>query len=47
MWGQIVDATLVAAPRQHNADAEKAALQTGERADVILAGKAQGPAERR
>jgi class 3 adenylate cyclase len=29
--GQIVDASLVAAPRQRNTDAEKAAIKAGER----------------
>ncbi len=35
MAGQIVDATLVAAPRQRNTDAEKAAIKAGQRADEI------------
>jgi IS5 family transposase len=30
MGGQIIDATLVAAPRQHNTDGEKAAIKAGE-----------------
>jgi len=30
MGGQIVDATLVAAPKQHNSDGEKAAIKAGE-----------------
>jgi IS5 family transposase len=35
MAGQIVDATLIAAPRQRNTDAEKAAIKEGKRADEI------------
>ncbi len=35
MGGQIVDATLVAAPRQRNTEAEKAAIKEGETADEI------------
>ncbi len=35
MAGQIVDATLVAAPRQRNTDAEKAAIKAGRTADEI------------
>jgi transposase, IS5 family len=35
MAGQIVDATLVAAPRQRNTDAEKAAIRQGRTADEI------------
>jgi transposase, IS5 family len=35
MAGQIVDATLVAAPRQRNTDAEKARIKAGESADEI------------
>jgi IS5 family transposase len=35
MSGQIVDATLVAAPRQRNTDAEKAAIKAGKRAREI------------
>ena len=35
MSGQIVDATLVAAPRQRNTDAEKAAIRAGKTADEI------------
>jgi len=30
MGGQIIDATLVAAPRQRNSDGEKAAIKAGE-----------------
>src|SRR5919106_1376877 len=40
MAGQIVDATLVAAPRQRNTDAEKAAIKAGKRADEIWPEKA-------
>lgn len=39
MSGQIVDATLVAAPRQRNTDAEKAALKAGKKAGEIWPGK--------
>jgi len=39
MAGQIVDATLVAAPRQRNTDAEKAAIKAGKRADEIWPAK--------
>ena len=35
MAGQIVDATLVAAPRQRNSDAEKRAIKAGKRAGEI------------
>lgn len=35
MGGQIVDATLVAAPRQHNTNAEKAAIKAGKQAKEI------------
>ncbi len=35
MAGQIVDATLVAAPRQRNTDAEKAAIKAGRTANEI------------
>ena len=35
MSGQIVDATLVAAPRQRNTEAEKAAIKEGKTADEI------------
>jgi IS5 family transposase len=35
MGGQIVDATLVGAPRQRNTDAEKAAIKEGRSADEI------------
>lgn len=35
MGGQIVDATLVAAPKQRNTDAEKAAIKAGKPADEI------------
>ena len=35
MSGQIVDATLVAAPRQRNAEVEKAEIKGGKRADEI------------
>jgi transposase, IS5 family len=35
MAGQILDATLVAAPRQRNTDAEKARIKAGESADEI------------
>ena len=35
MSGQIVDATLVSAPRQRNTDAEKAAIKAGKSADEI------------
>jgi len=35
MAGQIVDATLVAAPRQRNTDPEKAAIKAGKTADEI------------
>ena len=35
MSGQIVDATLVAAPRQRNTDAEKAAIKAGQPAEEI------------
>lgn len=35
MGGQIVDATLVAAPKQRNTDAEKAAIKEGKAADEI------------
>jgi hypothetical protein len=35
MSGQIVDATLVVAPRQRNTDAEKARIKAGESADKI------------
>lgn len=35
MSGQIVHATLVAAPRQRNTDAEKAGIKAGSRADEI------------
>ena len=35
MGGQIVDATLVAAPKQRNTDAEKAAIKEGKTADEI------------
>jgi transposase, IS5 family len=35
MSGQIVDATLVAAPRQRNTDAQKAAIRAGKTADEI------------
>ena len=35
MGGQIVDATLVAAPKQRNTDAEKAAIKAGQTADEI------------
>ncbi len=35
MAGQIVDATLVAAPRQRNTEAEKARIKAGEKADEI------------
>jgi transposase, IS5 family len=38
MSGQIVDATLVAAPRQRNTDEEKAAIKAGRRADEIWPG---------
>jgi hypothetical protein len=34
MGGQIIDATLVAAPRQHNTDGEKAAIKAGEVPDA-------------
>lgn len=30
MGGQIVDATIVAAPKQHNSDAEKADIKAGK-----------------
>jgi IS5 family transposase len=39
MSGQIVDATLVAAPRQRNTDGEKAAIKAGKTADEIWPGK--------
>jgi transposase, IS5 family len=39
MSGQIVDATLVAAPRQRNTDAEKAAIRAGKTADEICPDK--------
>ncbi len=35
MSGQIVDASLVAAPRQRNTDAEKAAIKAGKKASEI------------
>lgn len=35
MSGQIVDATLVSAPKQRNTEAEKAAIKAGKRADEI------------
>lgn len=35
MSGQILDATLVAAPRQRNTEAEKAAIRAGQQADEI------------
>lgn len=35
MSGQIVDATLVSAPKQRNTDAEKAAIKAGKRAEEI------------
>lgn len=35
MAGQIVDATLVAAPRQRNPEAEKVRIKAGEGADEI------------
>lgn len=35
MGGQIIDATLVAAPRQHNTNAEKAAIKAGKQAKEI------------
>jgi transposase, IS5 family len=35
MGGQIMDATLVSAPRQHNTDAEKAAIKVGKTAAEI------------
>lgn len=38
MGGQIIDATLVAAPRQRNTEAEKARIKAGEKADAIWAG---------
>jgi transposase, IS5 family len=39
MAGQIVDASLVAAPRQRNTDGEKAAIKAGKSADEIWPGK--------
>ena len=39
MSGQIVDASLVAAPRQRNTDAEKAAIKAGKSAAEIWPGK--------
>ena len=41
MSGQIVDATLVAAPRQRNNDAEKSAIKAGRTADEIWPGQAR------
>ena len=35
MGGQIVDATLVSAPKQRNSDDEKAAIKAGKRASEI------------
>ncbi len=46
MAGQIVDATLVAAPRQRNTEAEKARIKAGEKASGDLARQAgQGAPE--
>ena len=39
MSGQIIDATLVAAPRQRNTDAEKARIKAGETAKEIWSDK--------
>ena len=39
MAGQIIDATLVAAPRQRNTDAEKARIKAGETAAEIWSDK--------
>jgi transposase, IS5 family len=38
MSGQIVDATLVAAPRQRNTEAEKAAIKAGRRRRSVVRG---------
>jgi transposase, IS5 family len=38
MSGPIVDATLVAAPRQHNTDAEQSAIKARQRTDEIGTG---------
>lgn len=48
MGGQIIDATLIAAPKQRNAEAEKAAVKGGQERRRDLAERArQGPPEGR
>jgi hypothetical protein len=43
MGGQIVDATIMAAPRQHNTETERAALKAGQ----VPGGRAEKPAKLR
>ncbi len=43
MGGQIVDATIVAAPKQRNTEAERAAIKAGQ----VPAGWAEKPAKLR
>ena len=45
MGGQIVDATIIEAPKQRNKDREKAAIKAGKRADDI--GRTSQPRRRR
>jgi transposase, IS5 family len=45
-WGQIVDATLVSAPKQRNTQEEKDAIKAGKTADEVWPDKPAKAAKR-